>query len=165
MGCSCPKVSCKSMNPNIGGVTRFNCSSKNCYPLDGIEINPTHVELYKRQIGYELDKTNLPKKIQDYMKQVLVSDYVNYIKAHETSHFKGLINHPDLIPYLIRRYGAAWRPIIEGADDFKTTKDGKWNIHSPYLGEQKLAKLVAETDPKLKEYLYEPFNPVSCLTN
>ena len=160
----CPRIEYNSsMDPGEGGRTSVKCDETKCKPYK-IEINPEHLELFEKKIRDYLKDIGITGKYLEELTNYLTREYERYIISHELVHWKFIEENPEAIPRLVKKYGSAWRPILEGINDKQTVRGNDlWKEFSPYNGEQKLVKKLA--DPEIENYLTKYYDVSSCVPN
>ncbi len=167
MGNSCPIVDYdKPMDPRVGGRTLFDCDDNLCNPYK-IEINPIHLNLFKKETKEYLKRNGITGKYLNELTDYLTNEYKKYIISHELVHYKFIEKNPEAIPKLMKKYGSAWRPILEGINDKQTVEQegDLWKEFSPYKGEKELAKKLAKEDKEVEKYLMKDYDVSSCVPN
>jgi len=86
--------------------------------------------------------------------------------SHELVHWKFIEENPEAIPELFKKYGRAWRLILEGINDKQTVRGNDlWKEFSPYNGEQRLVEELAKKDREIEKYLMKYYDVSSCVPN
>jgi len=122
----CPRIEYNNtMDPKEGGRTLFECDENKCTPYK-IEINPEHLELFEKKIRDYLKDIGITGKYLEELTNYLTREYGRYVISHELVHWKFIEENPEAIPRLIKKYGRAWRLILEGINDKQTVRGKDW---------------------------------------
>jgi len=162
----CPRIEYNNtMDPKEGGRTLFECDENKCTPYK-IEINPEHLELFEKKIRDYLKDIGITGKYLEELTNYLTREYGRYVISHELVHWKFIEENPEAIPRLIKKYGRAWRLILEGINDKQTVRGNDlWKKFTPYDGEQRLVEELAKKDREIEKYLMKYYDVSSCVPN
>ena len=161
----CPRIEYKTMDPREGGRTLFECDENKCTPYK-LEINPKHLRMFEREIRDYLKDIGITGKYLEELTNYLTREYGRYVISHELVHWKFIEENPEAIPELFKKYGRAWRLILEGINDAQTVRGNDlWKEFSPYNGEQRLVEELAEKDSEIEKYLMKNYDVSSCVPN